>query len=234
MAASKHGPVRDKIRIGLEDDLYRLAGKNPRLGSGVQLDLAVGEGGAKQSVSPTLDRICWHFGMYDVIFRRIQESVALGLHRYPWEYAALRAYQRQKLENKYLTHLREYWSKRYYFYCVPPPLFLQKDLETGELINELATDVEDENEGEMKIDPSRTLVLAALPVDAKDAADFLKLRTQDLEELAPQVSWLVLKLIGNRIVNSRADAEARLTSWLPYLTKHTHQLINERVRGHLA
>lgn len=230
--ASKHGLVRDKIRIAIEDDLYRLSGKNPRLGSDVQLDLAIGERGAIEPASPILDRVCWHFGMYDVIFRRIQESVAMGLYRYPWEYAALRAYQRQKLENKCLSPIREYWKQRYYFYCVPPPLFLEKDMETGQLIETRETETEDEDE--MKIPLSRSLVLCALPTDAKDAVDYLGISKQRLEELAPQVCWLVLRLIGIRVVNSRSDANARLTSWLPYLTKHTHALINERVRGYLA
>ena len=232
MAEGKHGLVRDKIRIGLEDEFYQFGGKNPRLGSGIQLDLAVGEKGAIQPVAPTLDRICWHFGMYDVIFRRIQESVALGLQRYPWEYAALRAYQREKLDNKYLSPLREYWKERYYFYCVPSPHILEKDMETGELI-EARGEVKDE-ENEMEIDPSRSLVLSALPVDAKETVDFLGLRPQQLEELAPQVGWLVLRLVGMRVINSRKEAESRLTSWLPYLSKHTAQLINERVRGYLT
>ena len=230
--ASKHGLVRDKNRIALEDELYRLGGKNPRLGAGIQLDLAVGEKGEKQPVSPTLDMVCWHLGMYDVIFRRMQESVALGLYRDPWEYAALRAYQRQKLENKWLSPIREYWKKRYYFYCVPPPLFLEKDLETGQLIEARETDTGDESE--MKIAPSRVLVLTALPTDAKDAVDYLGIRKQQLEEMAPQICWLVLRLVGMHVINSRQDANARLTSWLPYLTKHTHQLINERVRGYLT
>lgn len=232
MAQSKHGSVRDRIRITLEDELYCLSGRRPRLGADVQLDLAVGEKGGKQSISPTLDRICWHFGMYDVIFRRIQESVALGLHRYAWEYAALRAYQRQRLESKWLSPIREYWKQRYYFYCVPPPLFLEKDMETGELIEGRETQTEDENE--MTIDPVRTLILCALPVDAKDAVDYFGISKQRLEELAPQVCWLVLKLISLHVVNSRQDATQRLTSWVPYLTKHTHALINERMRGYLT
>lgn len=95
-------------------------------------------------------------------------------------------------------------------------------------------ETDSDNEGEMKIDPSRALVLCALPVDAKDAVEFFQIRKQDFEELAPQVCWLVLRLVSLHVVNSRQDAEARLTNWLPYLTKHTHQLINERVRGYLT
>lgn len=235
MASSKHGPVKDKIRLRIERELYRLEGKNPCLGSGVRFDLAVGEGGTKRSVSPRLNELCWDLGLFDVIFRRIQESVALELRREPWEYAALRAYQRAKLENKWLSPIRGYWKERYYFYCIPPPMLLEKDMETGQLLEVREVDDTEDDEGnEMKLKPSRVMVLSALPVDPKDAVDNLGVRKQQLEELAPQVGWIVLRLIGIHVIRSRQDAEQRLTCWLPYLTKHTHQLINERVRGYLT
>ena len=107
-------------------------------------------------------------------------------------------------------------------------------METGELMLTAVPITDQEGEDEMVVNRSSMLVLCTLPVDPTDAKDYFGLTRQRLEQLAPQVGWLILRMISVHAINSRKDAEARLASWLPYLTKHTHQLISERVRGYLT
>ena len=225
--ASKHGRVRGKVEIELTQ-FYGLSGKKPRLGSEILLDLAIGENGAKVTTPPTLAALATHFGFYDSIVNRMRLSLAQGMQLEQWEITALEQYQRTRLDEKFIKPIREYYRKVLYFYCVPPPLLIEKDIETGQMMEEMMVSIG----GLAK--KGKFLVLSVLPVDASDAKDYFGLTRQRLEDLAPQTCWLVLRLIALRVIRSRQDAETRLNGWLPYLTKHTHELINERVRGYLT
>lgn len=230
----KHGPVRDRRMIKLEDTIYRLRSRSPNFGSDILADLAVGPNGSDMRVPPTLDALAWDMGFYTAVFHRMQEAVALGLHREPWEYTALRWYQRMRFETKYITPIREYWKQNFYFYCVPSPGILEKDLETGEM-NLTATPIADEGEEtEMIVNHSHLLVLCILPVNAADAKDRFGLTRQRLEQLAPQVGWLLIRMIQSHSIILLSEAEDRLANWVPYLPARTHQIISERMRGYLT
>ncbi len=224
----RHGAVRDMRRIALEDNFYKLTTVSPRFGSEVQFTLNVGMKGASVVCSPTLDNLCWHFGYYAKIDRRIEECMRKFIVFEQWEMVAFRQYWRNRFEYDYVIPMRREWKQTFWFYCLPKPEILEKDLITGEILG-----VKDKNIDEESEERNFDFVLSALPVNAASALQKFNLSDSRLKELGKQVCWLVSRLATYRAITTVREAKQLLESWLPYIPSSTYKLTGERIAKYL-
>lgn len=190
----------------------------------------------EKPISPTLDALCWHFGFYDKIMFRFQHAFSTGRPLEEWEQIALRAFQRKRLETIYVKKIRKEYRKIFWFYCVPAPECLIKDSITGELFKSTVEEEEDFDvldvfgvSNRKIFDPS-LLVLSVLPVNAADAQNRFGLKRNEIEELALQVSWLVMMFVARKTMISAQEALQAIDTWRLHLPSSTFAGISDKIR----
>ena len=169
---------------------------------------------------------------------RFQHAFSTGRPLEEWEQVALRAFQRKRQEMLYVKKIREEWKGTFWFYCVPCPDNLVKDSVTGELFK---SNIEEEDDmgvssifgATKRMFDSSLLVLSALPVNAVDAQQRYKLKRHELEDLAIQVSWLMMMFAVRRTMISAQEVLQAISSWRPHLPSSTFVGISDRIRGFL-